>query len=380
MGALYFFSVVYGAVVGSIFSLLYVSFDADWKKIVSFILPTGSGGLGILALLNKYNITDINVIFISAGAFFFSFLVVFIIFLLVLCKIIKDKDDKDILRIRDIILGQKNYIEKYYEKRIQDIDAKLNISELEKREEQLSSKEDHLRAELEAFDREKEAFSKLSEKKLQIKLPESKNLVVTKEFLDLLPSYVEELSAFIDGIQKETDLFLSEHDTASLNDLKVYFTLLSIHILDHLFGNGSIKDVRVHFRCYDEDKNGYKRLVSVIGRKEYKRDMTFIPYDKANMIMRSFECKRALIKSYNLQYDFTGNNNTTWTEYMTGTFYNITKDGIPCLSFGISVKNATKYKNLFIFLNYCKFESYLQDVIEQIDDRYSIATILYSNN
>ena len=65
---------------------------------------------------------------------------------------------------------------------------------------------------------------------------------------------------------------------------------------------------------------------------------------------------------------------------MTGAFYNITKDGKPCISFGISVKNATKYKHLFNFLNYCKFESYLQEVLEQFNYEYPIATILYSDH
>ena len=79
------------------------------------------------------------------------------------------------------------------------------------------------------------------------------------------------------------------------------------------------------------------------------------------------------------EYDFIGNNSTTWTEYMTGTFYNITRNKKPCLSFGISVKNATKYKNLLNFLNYCKFESYIQDIIEKFDEKYCIETILYAN-
>lgn len=44
----------------------------------------------------------------------------------------KDRDDGDILRIRDIILGQKNYIETYYKKREKEIDDKLNVTALEK--------------------------------------------------------------------------------------------------------------------------------------------------------------------------------------------------------------------------------------------------------
>lgn len=118
----------------------------------------------------------------------------------------------------------------------------------------------------------------------------------------------------------------------------------------------------------------------MVASKEYKRELTFIPCNRANMIMKSFECRRALIKSHNIEYDYDGANSTTWTEYMTGAFYNITTNGKPCISFGISVKNATKYKHLFNFLNYCKFESYLQEVIEQLNECHSIETILYGDH
>ena len=299
--------------------------------------------------------------------------------MVILCKIMRDKDDQDILRIRDILLGQKHYIQKYYEKRSREIDEKLNVPALEKRENDVAVREQHLIAQREVFEREKDDFNKLTEGKLKIKLPEKKNITVTKEFLDLLPSYVDGLASFIEGIKEETKLFVDNHNAVNHDDLKVYLTLISIQILEHLFGKG-VKDVRVHFRYYDERKCGYNKLVSVIGDKESKRDLTFIPYEKANMIIKSFECKRALIKSHNIDYDYVGNNSTTWTEYMTGAFYNITRHNKPCLSFGISVKNAAKYKNLFNFLNYCQIESYLQEIIEQFDDCYNIEAILYTDD
>ena len=206
-----------------------------------------------------------------------------------------------------------------------------------------------------------------------------KNLIVTDEFLELLPSYVDNLGSFVQAINAETDIFISEHQTITNKDFSAYLLMLSIHIAEHFFNKNS-KEVRVHFRYYDMAKNGFAKLICMTAGKEYKQNLTFIPFDEANMIIKSFECKRALIKSHNRKYDYVSNNSTIWTDYMTGTFYNIKKDDKPCLSFGISVKNSTKFRHLFNFLNYCKFETYLQEVIERVNLHYSIETILYGDH
>ena len=376
MVAICFGSCVAGLLIGLIFSLLFIVCDGGWKKMLPSIFVTGANSAGLWGVFELYNITDYTQIFVSIGVLGLSFVLTFVVFMLVMCLILKDKDDKYVPRIRDILLGQKQYIQQYYEKRAKEIDERLNMPTLTKRENDVTQRELQLNAQQEVFQRDKEEFAKLTADKLKITLPEHKELVITKEFLDVLPSHVDDLAAFIEGIKKETHTFLKKHHAITHDDLKVYLTLIAIQILEHLFAKGA-KDVRVHFRCFDEKKNGYGKLVSVIGGKESKRDLTFIPYDKANMIKKSFECKRALIKSHNIDYDYVSNNSTTWTEYMTGAFYNITRDGKPCLSFGISVKNAARFKNVFNFLSYCKFETYLQDVIEQFNDCYDIEAILY---
>lgn len=368
-----------GFIIGLVFSLLYVAFDNGWKKLVSSLLTTGASGAGLFFLYKSIFMDNISQLFTAIGVLCISFLIFFIVFLLILCKIMKDKDDKDVIRIRDILLGQKSYIEKYYEGRKSEIDSKLNIPSLKSKEENLKHREYILIEKEKVFEIEKEDFKKLAGGKLKIKLPVNKNLTVTKEFLDLIPSHIDLLSSFIEGVNFETEIFLAEHKTAAYADLKVFLKLLAIQITEHLFSRNA-KDVRVHFRCYNEKKNGYESITSVVGEKDYNRSMTFIPYNQANMILRSFETKRALIKSHNIEYDFVGNNSTIWTEYMTGTFYNITRNDKPCLSFGISVKSSIKYKDLFNFLNYCKFESYLQEVIEKFDEKYSIETLLYTQH
>jgi len=141
MGAICFGNLGLGLIVGLIFSLLFVSFDKSWKKIISTIFAFGTSGIGLWAIYDKYGITDYVNAFTAIGIFSFSFLIAFIVFMIIMCKIMRDKDDKDVLRIRDIILGQKRYIEKYYQKREKEIDEKLNIPALEQREKNVSLRE-----------------------------------------------------------------------------------------------------------------------------------------------------------------------------------------------------------------------------------------------
>ena len=136
-----FGSISMGLIIGLIFTLLYVSLDATWKKFITFFLTTGTSGAGIWLIYDRLKITDINTIFVSVGCICVSCLIFFVIFMLLMCKIIKDNDNENTLRIRDILLGQKAYITNYYERRNKEIDAKLNIPLLEERERTLSKNE-----------------------------------------------------------------------------------------------------------------------------------------------------------------------------------------------------------------------------------------------
>ena len=62
---------------------------------------------------------------------------------------------------------------------------------------------------------------------------------------------------------------------------------------------------------------------------------------------------------------------------MIYTFYDIMLDNIPVLSFGISVKNAVRYKKVLHFLNFFRIEDFLQNNIEKIDEYIELAQIFY---
>ena len=65
---------------------------------------------------------------------------------------------------------------------------------------------------------------------------------------------------------------------------------------------------------------------------------------------------------------------------MTYTFHNIEIEGKPLLSFGVSVKNEKRYEKTFYFLNYLKFEDYLQEIIVNANQNRKIEDILYGGN
>ena len=186
-----FGSISMGLFIGLIFTLLYVSLDATWKKFITFFLTTGTSGAGVWLIYDRLKITDINTIFISVGCICVSCLIFFVIFMLLMCKIIKDNDNENTLRVRDILLGQKAYITNYYESRNKEIDAKLNNPLLEERERILSQNEQKYTEKNELLEKEIEEFDKITEKKLRIHLPEKKNLVVTKECIELFPSFID---------------------------------------------------------------------------------------------------------------------------------------------------------------------------------------------
>ncbi|MDC7291806.1 hypothetical protein NXH76_28985 [Blautia schinkii] len=369
---------IFGIVIGVIFSLLFINFDTTWKKLASSLISI-SGSSGIIALSHAYfKIDDQSMKFWTASCLYGFFLISFLFMMMAMCKIIKDKDNSDILRIRDILLGQKSYIEKYYEKRKNEIDDKL--PKLEEREKQILNAEKSIAAEKKYIAEEEERIQTLGKKALKLPLPDKKTITLTKEYINIMPSYVSDIFRCINNLISFTQSFISDLPSSIGNaELNSFLISISMYIMQDIFGNNST-DVRIHFRYYNCTSNGYEKLTSIIGVKISPKPLTFIPYDSESMIKRSYECRRALIKSINHTHDYAGENNTVWLDYLTFTFYNLKLEEKPFLSFGISVKNEERYKKLFYFINYFKFELYLQEYVETVDEHINFKKILYGGN
>lgn len=59
--------------------------------------------------------------------------------------------------------------------------------------------------------------------------------------------------------------------------------------------------------------------------------------------------------------------NTVWEDFITLSEYNITKDGAPFLSMGVSIKYAEQFKDMLYFLSYYKIERCLVSYIDRIN-------------
>ena len=373
-----------GIVLALFFVIYYANGNGKAKIFFEILLGLGGNAGAIFVLYRTFKIEDTTVNLFSMASCFFSFIIATIIFVIIFANMIKDKenDKLQIIRLRDIIVGQTSWVKEFRDKRMKEIDDVLDYNKLRQKEETIKRQEQEIETKKRFIDEEIERIEQIGNKKVHLKLPEKSNITLTKEFVDLMPSYFKDVVRCISEMNTLEQEYLSIVNTENMdiNNIKSYLYALSTAISSNIFNNNS-GDIRIHFRYYDKDKCGYVKLAAIKGNQIFVQDMTFIPYDKENMINKSYECKRALIKSINCSYDYKSDNNAIWKDYLTYTFYNLKTENIPYLSFGISLKNEIRYKKLFYFLNYIAFfEEYLQEKIEILNNKYNLEYIIYGGN
>lgn len=372
-----------GIILALFFVIYYVNGEGKLKLLLEMLLGLGGNAGAIFILYKVFEIEDTTVNLWSIAFCFFSFIFATIIFIAVFAYMIKDKenDKRQIIRLRDILIGQTAWIKEFRDIRIKEIDEKLNYNSLKQREELIQQQENIINTKKIFLEEEKERICEMGKKKVCLYLPENSSITVSKEFIELMPSYFKDVVRCISEMNAlEQDFLNNAYEDVDINSLKSYLYALLTSISSNIFNSNS-GDIRIHFRYYDKNKNGYEKLIAIKGNQIFAQDMTFIPYNKENMIIKSYECKRALIKSINCSSDFKSDNNAIWKDYLTYTFYNLKTNDIPYLSFGISLKNDIRYKKLFYYLSYISFfEEYLQDKIETLNDKYNLEYILYGGD
>lgn len=375
-----FSHIALGALLALIFTLYYVNGDGKWKLFLEIIIGAGGNFGAIFMLDNWLKIDDAVIRMYSIGSCIVAFLLVTFILLVIFSYVIKDKDDKDIIRLRDIMLGQTAWINKYYHNRAQEIDNKLNLPFLESKSTELAKRESIIVEKERYISDELEKLSQISNKKLRFNLPENTNIVLNGEYIEAMPAYISDIIRCINNVNACTNMILEKSkEEIDITSVKSYFVSLATYISSEIFG-GNTSNVRVHFRIYDREKNGYIKLVAVIGEKIVNKELTFIPYDDDSMIKKSYECRRALIKSINSDHDYQSNNYSVWDDYLTYTFYDLQYENIPFLSFGISIKNAVRYRKILHFFNYFRIEDFLQHNIELVDEYINLSNVFYGGS
>lgn len=377
---LYAIYIIVGGIIGLIFSLLFFRMDEGWKKIGTYVFGAGSSGGVFIALNFMCGISNKSISNRLLLLMLVSLVVSAIISFSKLCGLLKDQDGYNIIRVLDIVMGQKDYMKVYYETRKKEIDAKLNFEEIMRKNEELEKKEKKLIYFEEDLNERKKNLDNQLENGIYLSLPERQKVPVTHTFLTEFPDYTEIYANYILHIRLHTQDFCSRlencRDKNQQKDvLDGYFYGICTYTISDIFsGNGSNK-IRVHFRRLDK-KEEYVKLVATTGIQVSAKDLTPIPLLKANMITQSFKNKASMIKSLNSKYHFETKNEFVWNEYLTYTFNDLSYRGYPFLAFGISVKNKEKFETLFYFLNFCKIETILQESIDKIGEKCDIINII----
>ena len=374
MVAIIFCFVALGILIGCLESFLFFSFDKNWKKLIDLLFGGGSTGGVVVGLFKLASITSQEQILWSITVISISVLGSFIVASYVFCRLIKDKNNPDILRMRDLLFNQVTYINHYYELRQKEIDDKLGIEKLEQRERRISQRERACKLAEEHARYQLKMLKSKANNKLHLDLPDKQVVALSQDYIDKIPSFLEDFSKFSNALNQKFGEYVNDKMNVTMEELRAFSLDLSQLVLTYLFGNST--SIRVHFRYFDRESNKYEELAAITGDGVSSTKLTPIPYENS-MIEKSFLCQRAVIKSINADSDYSSHNHAKWQDYITYSFIGLVKDGKPYLTFGISVKNAARWKELLYFLSYIKIENYLNDNVESYCVKGNVDNLLF---
>lgn len=344
------------------------------------------GGLGVLFGIWNYSYRMLmikDLMIPTFICFFSSFVLGFCLLLWLFSKLfIKSLDDKYSLRMSDILLGNVKALENHTNNRQKQIDAELNYFELnelkesnEKQTEELTKTKNFL------LEKEKDMFNlkKLLDEKLSktvcLELPLNYKYPVTVNYLNNMESYIKAFVKFDNYIFDTTEQFIENQKENSDRDLqifiKTYLNFLCLSTSEILFG--CHEGVRTHVRYL---KDGYYETIACcVGDIKSDKGLTKIPLKKG-MIDKSNVSKQSLIKSCNLEYHYSAQNDHIWKDYITIPIIEIEKKHMPLLSIGISIKYPGIHSDLLKFLNFIKIETVYSKNICKINKYCDILQII----
>lgn len=191
---------------------------------------------------------------------------------------------------------------------------------------------------------------------------------VTAKVINDFPIYTNNVIQMCNDLKvlsdEFVDLFLSlDSDEERNHAIKSYFLGICTHM-------GTLFDVftRIHVRVLRN--NQYEQFIPpILGNRKYEKTIT--PMSKDNkMIQYSYEEECSLIKSCNPLLHENGRNDRTWRDYLMFALPQITHEGLPVFSFGISVK---KKKQILRYLNFIGIEKVIGIYIDYVNDRCQLA-------
>ncbi|RZF92500.1 hypothetical protein LY624_03640 [Pseudoalteromonas sp. N1230-9] len=272
--------------------------------------------------------------------------------------------------------------EQYIESETQGIARK---DELDIKSKELKEKEDALNLKSKELEKQRKAQEEMEENiKERVKngytlsLPDSKNIPLSESMVRSLPRYFEHILRFLDevGLQFEqlNARFPSTDDFPKEILIKSSLEVIARSIRSHLIQDSS---ARVTFRILD---GNHFKAFAVDSRGGAAKSVSDIPNDSTNMIKASAGVKRGLVKSINPEYDYNSNGiGSKWDDYLTSTFEQYVLDEHPLISMNISIQgSSSELSNFLKFMSYIKFEILIEDLLDMVDDNYSLKSFLLS--
>lgn len=157
-----------GIITGSIFALLFFQTGDKWFRLVASLI--GLNGNGAIWFTVRVLVGNKKKLIIACSCIdLISFIITAIIVFFLLCRTLRDKDGKQIIKPRDIFFGQKKFIDECYTQFAEEIKNDFYSKEVEEEKQRLNTEKISL------LNQEKDIASR--EEKLK---EQTKNAIVMK--------------------------------------------------------------------------------------------------------------------------------------------------------------------------------------------------------
>lgn len=97
MSGIVCFSLI-GCFLGIVFTLLFINFDSKWKIVFESVFGIGGTSAGLPYLFSIFQITEQSQKFHTVTSYICGFIISVVASLSVMCYLIKDRDDTDVLK------------------------------------------------------------------------------------------------------------------------------------------------------------------------------------------------------------------------------------------------------------------------------------------
>lgn len=364
-----------GILSGIIFSLLFFSMDAAWKR---FSTSAGSGiffyaVIGLIKLFSKdININDI----LSYTKYFFSFMVstIAVCFIIMWVALASSKEAFK-LSILDFIVGNKKVLEQHLSMRKKTLDILMDLEKIESENEKLNRRRSSLEHREKTIESLKSSIEERVEEGVNLLLPIGHKIPVDSRYLEQMPDFVKKTADFTNQMKLATENCIKKADRKDLSKKSsIFFDFLSemANIMSTTFFNP--QDVRVHYRYLGN--NSYNHLL-IFSNGKWDKQQTVDPIPLGEGIIKeASRIKRSVIKSINEEYHFECKHDHKWKEYMTLVFDEFFIEKNPLITMGVSFKNKETYRELLFFLNHCNIEQIIQEYLIEVHKKVNIFEII----